>query len=371
MTAAVTTALTAIADSLAAADIVIADSELETLLQRAEAAKPRSRQSLAAYLAELDTPWTTPNPHCPPYVFARVAYLLWQSGYLVQPVPCAQCGRITPKLDRVIEGARCCGWCASRRTEHVCERCGQLATESPRPRQVGFAAAATRKTRPGGNRVVDAADVTSRRHVPLRACHCAATALAPPSMCALVAAASITPRNSPVRDRYASAATRRRRVPAASAAPSAPPSRFGPNAVWWICVSVACRRLTNTALSALISGPCTHGGHWGGRYACPAIDAPLPTHRPAPPVVTPRCSSPQTRQELRSADRARVPRSTTRATVAVTAARSITPACAYVARSHRPPEDSSPSTARSGPNLNSCLPSWPIGGASRPQRCAG
>lgn len=125
MTAAVATTFTAIADSLAAADIVIADSELEALLQRADAAKPRSRQSLAAYLAEQATPWMTPNPHCP-YVFARVAYLLWQSGYPVQPVPCTQCGRITGKLDRVIDGARCCGWCASRGTQHVCERCGQL-----------------------------------------------------------------------------------------------------------------------------------------------------------------------------------------------------------------------------------------------------
>lgn len=125
MTAAVTTAFTAISDSLAAADIVIADSELETLLQRAGAAKPRSRQSLSAYLSERATPWTTPNADCP-YAFARMAYLLWQSGYPVQPVACAQCQRITPKLDRVIDGARCCGWCASRRIQHVCERCGRL-----------------------------------------------------------------------------------------------------------------------------------------------------------------------------------------------------------------------------------------------------
>lgn len=125
MTAALATSFTAIADSLAAADIVIADSELENLLQRADAAKPRSRQSLAAYLMEQATPWTTPNPHCP-YAFARMAYLLWQSDYPVQPVACAQCGRITPKLDRVIDGARCCGWCASRRTQHICERCGRL-----------------------------------------------------------------------------------------------------------------------------------------------------------------------------------------------------------------------------------------------------
>lgn len=125
MTAAVATSLTAIADSLAAADIDIADSELETLLQRADAAKPRSRQSLADYLTGQAAPWTTPNPHCP-CAFARMAYLLWQSGYPVQPVACTQCGRITPKLDRVIEGRRCCGWCASRRAQHVCERCGQL-----------------------------------------------------------------------------------------------------------------------------------------------------------------------------------------------------------------------------------------------------
>ncbi|WP_157896185.1 hypothetical protein [Mycobacteroides chelonae] len=125
MTAAVATSLTAIADSLAAAGIVIAHSELETMLARADAAKPRARQSLAAYLNEQSTPWTTPNPHCP-YAFARLAYLLWKSGYPVQPVPCAQCGRITPKLDRVIDGRRCCGWCASRRTQHVCARCGRL-----------------------------------------------------------------------------------------------------------------------------------------------------------------------------------------------------------------------------------------------------
>ncbi|MCV7101748.1 hypothetical protein [Mycobacterium palustre] len=125
MTAALTTALAAITDSLAAAGITIADSELETLLVRADAAKPRSRQSLAAYLAEQDDPWTTPNPYCP-YVFARVAYLLAQSGYPVTPVPCTQCGHVTPKLDRVIDGARCCGWCASRHTRHICDRCGQL-----------------------------------------------------------------------------------------------------------------------------------------------------------------------------------------------------------------------------------------------------
>lgn len=114
MTTAVATTFTVIADSLTAAGVTITDGELEALLERADATKPRSRQSLAAYLTEQDTPWITPNPRCP-YVFARVTYLLQQSGHPVAPVPCAQCGRITPKLDRVIDGARCCGWCASRR----------------------------------------------------------------------------------------------------------------------------------------------------------------------------------------------------------------------------------------------------------------
>lgn len=125
MTTAVATAFTVIADSLAAAGVAIADGELEALLERADAIKRRSQQLLAAYLTEQDTPWTMPNARCP-YVFARVAYLLGQSGHPVMPVPCARCGRITPKLDRVIDGARCCGWCASRDARHVCDRCGQL-----------------------------------------------------------------------------------------------------------------------------------------------------------------------------------------------------------------------------------------------------
>lgn len=119
MTAAIANASTTIADSLAGAGIAIADDELEILLEQAGAAKPRSREALAAYVGEQLHPWTTQNPHCP-YAFARLTHLLWQSGYPVQPVACAQCGRITPKLDRVIDGARCCGWCASRRTQHVC-----------------------------------------------------------------------------------------------------------------------------------------------------------------------------------------------------------------------------------------------------------
>ncbi|EUA13927.1 hypothetical protein I553_7047 [Mycobacterium xenopi 4042] len=220
MTAALATSFTAIADSLAAADIVIADSELENLLQRADAAKPRSRQSLAAYLMEQATPWTTPNPHCP-YAFARMAYLLWQSDYPVQPVACAQCGRITPKLDRVIDGARCCGWCASRRTQHICERCGRLGhrvttTETGGLCRRCYQKDPARRETCGGCGQSHVPSKRTAEGLPLCG-NCAR-----PNTCALVAAALTTPRSSPAPARYASGATTHRHAPAASAAPSAP-----------------------------------------------------------------------------------------------------------------------------------------------------
>ena len=103
------------------------DDGIAAVLQAARVASGRPLGELARHLADHPDALTTGDPRCPPALI-RLTHVLHDGGHtrVVRP-PCANCGKITLRLNAAGAAGRMCGPCATQHNQRTCARCGRTA----------------------------------------------------------------------------------------------------------------------------------------------------------------------------------------------------------------------------------------------------
>jgi hypothetical protein len=121
----VTAALTA---AIPALNADLAVMLLESVRATGRGTGPNHLEELAGYLAAHVDGLTSGDPRCPA-VLVRLTHALHDAGHTGVGRPgCAECGKITPLLNRSGPGGRICGNCATRSHRSTCDRCGRTDT---------------------------------------------------------------------------------------------------------------------------------------------------------------------------------------------------------------------------------------------------